>query len=150
MDVRDRKEGWAPKNLRLQIVVLDKTLESPLDSKEIKVVSPKGNKPEYSLEGLVLKLKLQYFDHLMQRANSLEKTRMLGKLEGERRRGWQRLRWLGSWLSGHEFNKHWEIVEDRRAWCAAVHGVAKSHTWCSNWTTILIACFMLTVPTSSQ
>ena len=64
--------------------MLEKTLESPLDSKEIKVVSPKGNKPEYSLEGLVLKLKLQYFDHLMQRANSLEKTLMLGKIEEKR------------------------------------------------------------------
>ena len=66
-------------------MVLDKTLESPLDSKEIKVISPKGNKPEYSLEGLVLKLKLQYFDHLIQRADSLEKTLMLGKIKGRRK-----------------------------------------------------------------
>ena len=84
--------------------MLDKTLESPLDSKEIKVISPKGNKPEYSLEGLVLKLKLQYFDHLIQRANLLEKTQMLGKLEGERRRGWQRLRWLGSFTDSADMN----------------------------------------------
>ena len=75
-------------------MVLEKTLESPLDCKEIKPVNPEEINPEYSLEGLVLKLKLQYFDHLMQRADSLEKTLMLGKIEGRRRRGWQRMRWL--------------------------------------------------------
>ena len=74
-------------------MVLEDNLESPLDCKEIKLVNPKGN-PEYSLEGLMLKLKFQYFDHLMQRSNSLEKTVMLGKIEGRRRRGWQRMRWL--------------------------------------------------------
>ena len=68
------------------------TFESPLDSKQIKPVNPKGNQPEYSLEGLMLKLKLQYFGHLMQRADSFEKTLMLGKIEGRRRRGWQRMR----------------------------------------------------------
>ena len=81
----DHKEAWAPKNWCLQTVVLEKNLESPLDCKEIKPVSPKG--PEYSLEGLMLKLKLQYFGHLMQTAYSLEKTLMLGKIEGKRRRG---------------------------------------------------------------
>ena len=75
-------------------MVLEKTLESPLDCKEIKPVNPEEINPEYSLEGLVLKLKLQYFDHLMQRADSLKKTLMLGKIEGRRRRGWQRMRWL--------------------------------------------------------
>ena len=74
--------------------MLEKTLESPLDSKEIKPVNLKEINPEYSLEGLMLKLKLQYFDHLMQTADSLEKTLMLGKIEGGRRRGWQRMRWL--------------------------------------------------------
>ena len=75
-------------------MVLEKTLENPLDCKEIKPVNLKGNQPEYSLEGLMLKLKLQYFGHLMQRADSFEKTLMLGKIEGRRRRGWQRMRWL--------------------------------------------------------
>ena len=75
-------------------MVLEKTLESPLDCKEIKPVNPKGNQTEYSLEGLMLKLKLQYFGHLMQRIDSLEKTLMLGKIEGRRRRGRQRMRWL--------------------------------------------------------
>ena len=75
-------------------MVLEETLESPLDCKEIQSVHPKGNQPEYSLEGLMLKLKLHYFGHLMQRTDSLEKTLMLGKIEGRRRRGGQRMRWL--------------------------------------------------------
>ena len=75
-------------------MVLEKTLESPLDSKEIKPVNPKGNQAEYSLDGLMLKLKFQYFGHLMPRADSLEKTLMLGKIEGRRRRGQQRMKWL--------------------------------------------------------
>ena len=74
--------------------MLEKTLESPLDSKEIKAVNPEGNSFEYSLEGLLLKLNLQYFGHLMRRADSLEKTLMLGKIEGKKRRKWQRMRWL--------------------------------------------------------
>ena len=95
--------------------------------------------PEYSLEGLTLKLKLQYFGHLMHRANSLEKTQMLGKTEGKRR-GWQMMRWNG-WLDGItdsmevSLSKRQEIVKDRKAWRAAVHGVTKSWTWLSNWTT---------------
>ena len=90
----DHKEGWTLKKWCFQTVVVQKILESPLDSKEIKPVNPKGIKAEYSLEELMLKLKLQYFDHLMQRANSLEKTLMLGKIEGKRKRGWQKMRWL--------------------------------------------------------
>ena len=86
----DHKEGWVPKKWCFQIVMSEKTLESPLDSKEIKPVNPKGNQP--SLEELMLKLKLQYFGHLMPRANSLEKTLMLGKIDGRMRRGWQRMR----------------------------------------------------------
>ena len=90
----DHKESWAPKNWCFWTVVLEKTLESPLGSKEIKLVNPKKISPEYSLEGLMLKLKLQYFGHLMRRTDSLEKTLMLGKIEGRRRRGRQRMRWL--------------------------------------------------------
>ena len=99
----DHKESWALKNWYFQTVVLEKTLESPLGSKEIKPVNLKGNqysvgRTEYSLEGLMLKLKLQHFGRLMQRANSLEKTLILGKIEGRRRRGWQRMRWMDGWV----------------------------------------------------
>ena len=92
--VLDNKKGWAPKNWCFGTVVLEKTLKSPFNSKEMKPVNPKGNQPEFSLEGLMLMLKLQYFGHLMRRTDSLEKVLMLGKIEGRRGSGWQRMRWL--------------------------------------------------------
>ena len=127
----DHKESWATKSGCFQIVVLEKTLESPLYSKEIKPSVIKEINPEYSLKWLMLKLKLQYFGHLMWRADSLEKTLMLGKIEGRQRRGQQRMRRLDGIIGWHysmdmNLSKLREIVKDSEAWCDVVHGITKS------------------------
>ena len=114
--------------------MLEKTLESPLDCKEINQSILKEINPEYSSEGLMLKLKLQYFGHLMRRADSLEKTLMLEGIGSRRRRGWQRMRWLDSSLDSMDMSlsKLWERVKNREAWLAAVHEVAKNQTQLSD------------------